>query len=165
MKIKHGHMIGHKPSPTYISWCAMIGRCTRSKNASYKRYGGRGIAVCQRWRVSFVWFLEDMGIKPPGMQLGRKDNDGNYEPGNCEWVTSIEQAGNKGNTKYVIFQGQRMSRGQAAREMGCLPASIGNAMTRFAVPKGVVPFVVLERPINSRKRLMVYFGEQGGLFG
>jgi hypothetical protein len=73
----------------------MIERCTNPHDTDWKNYGGRGIAVCDRWRHSFEAFLEDMGEKPPGHSIDRINNDGNYEPGNCRWATASEQQHNK----------------------------------------------------------------------
>lgn len=79
---------------TYRSWAAMIQRCTNPERDNYSYYGGRGIKVCDRWRV-FENFVADMGLRPPGRTIGRIDNDGDYEPGNCRWETMKIQSGNR----------------------------------------------------------------------
>lgn len=90
----HGHCVGGKSSPTYRSWTHMKNRCFSTKHHAYHRYGGRGITVCGMW-LKFEPFLEDMGVRPKGMSIDRRDNDGNYEPGNCKWSTPAEQASNR----------------------------------------------------------------------
>lgn len=73
-------------------WRSMIRRCTNHNAPYFKNYGGRGISVCDRWRNSFDDFIADMGYPPAeGMSLDRINNDGNYEPGNVRWATSMEQ--------------------------------------------------------------------------
>jgi len=67
----------------------MIQRCGNPNDMSYGYYGGKGIVVCERWR-SFENFLADMGEREEGEVIHRIDNDGNYEPGNCEWMMRSE---------------------------------------------------------------------------
>lgn len=83
-------------STEYCSWRSMKCRCYVETNPGYKDYGGRGIEVSDKWLNSFEEFYEDMGSKPSkDHSLDRINVDGNYEPGNCRWATSKEQARNK----------------------------------------------------------------------
>jgi hypothetical protein len=95
-KIRSGQPLCRCSKRTYTSWQKMIERCTYKKHPQFDDYGGRGITVCQRWRESFCAFLEDMGKRPEGMTIDRYPNsDGNYEPGNCRWATTKQQAENR----------------------------------------------------------------------
>jgi hypothetical protein len=83
----------------YEVWCGMISRCNYEKHKSYKYYGGRGVSVCERWINSFSTFYSDMGPRPSSKhQIDRIDNDKDYEPGNCEWVTSKINNSHKSNS-------------------------------------------------------------------
>jgi hypothetical protein len=85
---------GMYQSVTYNTWRAMKSRCSREKDISYYKYGGRGIRVCDSWFSSFTAFLKDMGERPRGTTINRINNDGDYEPGNCEWATASKQTHN-----------------------------------------------------------------------
>lgn len=110
--------------PTYITWQRMKQRCQYEKAPDYLRYGGRGIAVCDRWQ-SFENFLADMGPRPAGHQLDRIDNNGNYSPTNCRWVTTRANARNRssnvlvtvdGITKTAIEWGEETGLGELVRD-------------------------------------------------
>lgn len=111
-KPKHGM----RNSRIYLTWNSMLNRCTNPKVRSYKRYGGRGISVCERWK-SFASFYDDMGPQPDGLWLDRLNNDGPYSPENCQWATRMEQANNKSNTRWLTWKGETKSASEWAKEM------------------------------------------------
>lgn len=88
-----------RQNPTYAAWAAAKQRCTNPRNPSYLNYGGRGIVMCDKWLGSYENFVADLGEKPTGAYLDRIDADGNYEPGNCRWVSSFVNAQNIRNTR------------------------------------------------------------------
>lgn len=93
----HGYSVAN--SSTYRSWAAMKQRCygKGKQRREYKDYKDRGIIICDRWRFSFLNFLEDMGERPEWATGGidRIDPNGNYELKNCRWADSKTQQSNR----------------------------------------------------------------------
>jgi hypothetical protein len=114
---KHG-MTG---TPELRAWDKMTRRCTDQRLWNYRRYGGRGITVCERWtgENGFANFLADMGPRPgDGYSLDRTDNDRGYCPENCRWATRIEQGSNKSNNHRLTFQGETLTSAEWSRRLG-----------------------------------------------
>lgn len=82
-------------------------RCYNKNEKNYERYGARGIAVCAEWH-DYVNFKRDMAPTfQPGLSIERKDNDGNYESGNCCWATRKEQCRNRRSSCFIEFRGEK----------------------------------------------------------
>lgn len=81
----------------YGRWASMKSRCYDVNNRNYKHYGGRGIKVCDEWLYSFsnyyYWCINN-GYKKE-LQIDRINNDGNYEPSNCRFVTPFVNVHNR----------------------------------------------------------------------
>lgn len=101
VKVKHG-LSKH---PLHTIWRNMKDRCKNPNNKRYERYGGRGIVVCEEWDNDFKAFYDwcmNNGWQQ-GLQIDRINNDGDYEPSNCRFVTNKINANNKSTTYKVIY--------------------------------------------------------------
>jgi len=111
----------------YLTWLGMKKRCYKETNKSFKRYGARGIKVCDRWlnKDGYKNFLEDMGRRPEGLSLDRTDNDKGYSPSNCRWATAKQQANNRSSNVLLEVDGKVLSISQWADTVGTTRQIIG----------------------------------------
>lgn len=106
---KTGYCVKGKRPSFYNSWQNMKSRCLNPNNPKYKRYGGRGIKICEDWKNIYNfsnWALNN-GWKD-GLTLDRIDNNGNYEPSNCRWVSSSENSRKKSTTKIDMITAKKI---------------------------------------------------------
>lgn len=146
--VKHGVYA----SPLYQVWRHMVGRCTDPRNKSYARYGGRGISVCDRW-MNPANFVADMSNSyQPGLELDREDNNGNYEPNNCRWVTHAQNADNRGGAFNLTFNGKTQSITRWAEETGIGSSTIRHRIVDF---EWSVEKALTTPPIPAEERMAI----------
>lgn len=122
--VVHGHTRAGVPnSPTYKTWCSMLYRCNVETCSAYVYYGAKGTTVCDRW-LKFTAFLEDMGERPEGMTIDRKDNAKGYFKENCKWSTCIEQQNNRTSNVPITAFGKTQTISQWSRETGLHKSTI-----------------------------------------
>lgn len=147
---------GKSKSPEYVNWCSMKNRCYNPKATYYENYGGRGIYICERWLHSFESFLADMGHRPsPKHTIDRIDNDKNYEPTNCQWITRAEQNRNMRSNIKITYHGETKNLTDWAKTMGM---SFGGLRCRLFVRHWSVE-KSLTIPPAARKDAITFNGQ------
>lgn len=148
---------GMSKTATYRAWVEMKRRCGDPTRENYQDYGGRGISVCARWLERFENFLADMGERPSGTSLGRKNNDSNYEPSNCRWETGIEQCNNTRSNVFLTVNDERRTVQEWARLKGltrdCIAKRIKHGWS--AIDAVMTPHLrpTRNRNFNNRREL------------
>jgi len=114
-QIKHG-LHGTK---LYQVWASMKYRCNNINDSHYHLYGGRGITYCKDWEdyLPFHEWAMINGYKE-GLTIDRINNDGNYEPSNCRWISHSKQQLNKNNNRIITYESKSMTISQWANELG-----------------------------------------------
>lgn len=143
----HGRTHGRWGEPVYFVWAGMIQRCENPDHWYYKRWGGRGIKVCEQWH-DFAVFIRDMGERPEGCSIERRNNNGDYTPENCYWGTQFDQDRNKRSNRWVTAQGVTQIRQDWATQTGIRTNTI-----KYRIAHGWTPeqAVGLETPPPRKK--------------
>lgn len=130
----HGHS---KNSRIYRIWSNMKSRCYNPNASEYSRYGGRGIRICDEWRNDFQVFYDwamSQGYAN-NLSIDRKDTNGNYEPGNCQWATSRQQANNTSGNFQVLFDNKIITVAEVARKLNVSPFALYKKIKRRNISK------------------------------
>lgn len=134
-----------RPTPLYRAWENMMARCYGGKHIpGWHRYGGRGIRVCKRWH-SPANFMKDMGPKPQGLSLERKNLDGHYTPRNCVWASWHTQARNTSRNVNVTLNGDTR-----CLLDWCVKLSVRYNSVVTRIRRGWSPKTALTTPIGRR---------------
>lgn len=99
---------GYRRTRLYGIWCAIKTRCCNNKFKEYHNYGGRGIAICEEWKDNFQVFYDWAMANgyAENLTIDRFDNDGNYEPSNCRWITTKQNSRNRSNNVFLTVNGE-----------------------------------------------------------
>ena len=126
---------GESKIKIYSVWTTMKRRCRSSEDPHCKRYGLRGITVCDEWKNDFMafynWAMAN-GYRE-GLQIDRINNDGNYEPNNCRWVTAKEQANNRSTNKFLEYRGERHTISQWSRITGIARSTLVWRISKYGI--------------------------------
>lgn len=133
----------------YKIYQGMIFRCINPKARGYEHYGGRGISVAPRWMQSFENFIADMGMAPTSRHSIDRfpDPNGNYEPKNCRWATSKQQARNRNTSAFIEVEGQQVNVADAADNAG-----LSYELVRTRLRMGWTVSKTLNTPARKYKR-------------
>jgi len=130
--LKNPNNHGLRCHPLYDVWDAMKQRCTNPNSLSFRYYGARGISVCDEWindPVAFIDWAKRNGYKM-GLEIDRRNNDGNYCPENCRFVTRKENMNNKRGNKIIFFNGMELTLSQWADKIGITYNSLTGRLNR-----------------------------------
>lgn len=135
-------------SNLYRVFNSMVERCTKPTTKNYHNYGGRGIKVCDEWIGNYQAFCEwalDNGYKK-GLQIDRIDNNGNYEPSNCRWVTPKQNSNNARFNRLLTCNGETHTMSEWSEITGIIQTTISSRIRR-----GCSDEEALTTPINKSK--------------
>jgi hypothetical protein len=119
-------------------WKNMKNRCYKPKNPEYNRYGGRGIKMCNEWLNSSKAFIE-WGLKNGysiGLSVDRIDNNGNYEPSNCQFLTRSENVLKE--KKKITIGGVTLRYTELSNIVGCAGSYFNNKILRFGFNRAYI---------------------------
>ena len=150
---------GESNTRLYRTWKHMKGRCNNPNDSRYKRYGARGIKVCEEWDSSYEEFKKwavESGYRDD-LTIERINVNGPYEPSNCCWISKSEQSKNKEETLYVTFNGEKLRLVEWAERLGVSYYTLHKRIKYL----GFSPEQALSRAIVEHKYANAFFKFNG----
>lgn len=132
-KLRRPEHKGLRKHPMYDVWDCMLRRCLDPEDICYKNYGGRGITVCDRW-MDLRNFISDMSPRPDGYSLDRINNDGNYEPSNCQWASERQQSNNRRTNRRLTLNDETMTITEWSKKIGISAETIAKRIDKYGWP-------------------------------
>lgn len=132
----------------YKIWCGMLSRCNCSSRDHYSRYGGRGIKVCEDWNdfAHFYDWANSNGYRQ-NLSIDRIDNNGDYSPKNCRWVTQKEQMRNMSRNKMLLHNEIAMSESEWAEKYNISKNTLSSRLRRgWSIADSI------SRPVKHREK-------------
>lgn len=140
---------GQTKTRLHRTWSNMKTRCGNKNAINFQNYGGRGISVCDEWKSDFIAF-RDWAIAngySDQLTIDRIDNDGNYSPENCRWITSFEQQSNKRSNRNICIDGKKKTVTEWGRVYKIPPVAIWARLNR-----GWNPVAAVKTPSDCRRK-------------
>lgn len=147
MIAENGKKHGRSRERIYGVWQDMHKRCSNERCRAYKNYGARGIRVCEEWSTpeAFLEWATENGYSP-GMELDRIDNDGNYEPGNCRFVTKKNNDRNRRTNVFLSAFGETKCIAEWVEDERCV---VADKTLRERIKLGWTPERAITEPSHS----------------
>lgn len=146
--LKHGEFTNYNTEKPrlYRIWIAMRTRCNNPNFPAYHNYGGRGISICDEWEKyeNFRDWAKNNGYEDD-LTIHRVDNDGDYYPENCKWVTRREQANNMRVNHLITFNGETKTMAEWSRETGINYQTLADRINH----QNLEPKEALTKPIGG----------------
>ena len=129
-------MHGKRKTRLYRIWANIKTRCYNERDPHFKRWGNRGITMCAEWKDNFQNFYDwsmSHGYSDD-LTIDRIDNNGNYEPGNCRWITIKEQDRNKRTNHLITYNNKTYCIAEWAEITNINKSALWTRLFKFNLP-------------------------------
>ena len=136
--------------PLYKTWQGMKNRCYNKNAKNYADHGGRGIKVCDRWLGDFWNFVSDVVQRPAGSSLARINEDQDYTPDNCKWLTSDEKSRNRKSARTYTYNRKTKCLADWAKSSGMKYSTLVQRMDTWGCIKKALETPIRRGPAAER---------------